>query len=84
MDKYTPEVTASSFIPYHTDPSPVPHWLRTMGLKSSQMSSSRSHRVFFLLPSHTKSTFLNKDFSLSLPKHPVSLGTLQVKAVRQH
>ena len=71
-------VTASTFIPYHTDPSPVPHWLRTMGLQSSRTSSSRSHRVFFLLPSHPKSTFLNKDFSLSFPKHPVSLGTLQV------
>ena len=71
-------VIASTFIPQHTDPSPVPHWLRTLGLQSSRTSSSRTHRVFFLLCSHPKSTFLNKDFSLSLPKHPVSLGTLQV------
>ena len=38
----------------------------------------KSHRVFFLLPSYPKFTFLNKDFCLSLLKHPVSLGTLQV------
>ena len=39
--------------------------------------SPESLRVFFLLPSHPKPTFINKDFSLFPPKHPVSLSILQ-------
>lgn len=45
---------------------------------SPSLSKPKSHRVFILFPSKPKSTFFNKDFSLSLLKHPVSLGTLQV------
>ena len=58
------------------DPSPGPHWLSPVGLHSSRVSP-KSHGVFFLLPSHPKSMFLNKDFRVSLPKHPVSPEILQ-------
>ena len=55
-------VTASTFIPWCTDPSLVPHWLSTMGLQSSQtvslsLSKPKSHRVLFHFPSNPKSTF---------------------------
>ena len=63
-------------ISWLTDSSPGPHWLSPVGLHSSRVSP-KSHGVFFLLPSLAKSMFLNKDFRASLPKHPVSPGTLQ-------
>ena len=62
-------VTASTFIPWQADPSPVPHWLSTLGLQSSR-TSLKSHGVFLLLL-----PILSPYFSLS--KHPVSLGLVR-------
>ena len=65
------------FIPWCTNPSPVPLCLSSMGY--NLFGSHLSHEVFFLLPSHPKSKFLNKAFSLSLPKHPVTWGLFRYK-----
>ena len=43
-------VTASTFIPWQAGPSPVPHWLSTMGLQSSRTSPSLTAYSFFSLP----------------------------------
>lgn len=50
---------ASTFILWHADPSPVPHWLSTVWLQSSR-TLPKSHVVFFLFPFHPKSTFPKK------------------------
>ena len=42
--------TASTFIPWQAGPSPVPHWLSTMGLQSSRTSPSLTAYSFFSLP----------------------------------
>ena len=76
LGRHTWDITASKFILWNADPSPVPHWLNIVGLQSS-LTLSKSHRVIFLLPSHPKSLFLNKDYGLFLPQHPDSIVTLQ-------